>query len=132
MTRASRKSRLNNPIIPHAKLWLEADGQYAFGRGISDILKAVQQTGSIKAAADDLGKSYRFVWAKIKKTERALGTPLVSTQVGGGDSRRSALTELAEELVHEFDTLRERVFKLVHHEFRQRLNSTLKRHQEDD
>jgi molybdate transport system regulatory protein len=115
-------------VAPHAKLWLEVDGQYVFGRGISDILKAVEHTGSIKAAADRLGKSYRFVWAKIKEAERALGAPLVRTQVGGKDARRSELSDLARDLVHDFDQLRERVFDLVGREFRQRLGATLERH----
>ena len=60
-----------------------------FGLGISEILKAVQQTGSIKAAAQEVGKSYRHVWDKIKQAEQALGVPLVRTQVGGKDVRRA-------------------------------------------
>jgi molybdate transport system regulatory protein len=128
MSGASRKSRLSDVVVPRAKLWLEADGQYVFGRGISEILKAVDQTGSIKAAADQLGKSYRFVWGKIKEAERALGAPLVLTQVGGSDSRRSDLTDLARDLERDFDALRERVFALVRQEFRQGLRATLKGH----
>ena len=51
--------------MPHAKVWLEIDGNYIFGRGISDILKAVADKGSIKEAAKSVGKSYRHVWARI-------------------------------------------------------------------
>jgi molybdate transport system regulatory protein len=128
MSRVSRKGRPSGKVAPHAKLWLEVDGQYVFGRGISDILKAVESTGSIKAAADQLGKSYRFVWSKIKEAERALGAPLVRTQIGGKDARRSELSELARDLVRDFDQLRERVLALVGREFRQRLGLTLERH----
>jgi molybdate transport repressor ModE-like protein len=109
-------------------VWLEVDGRYVFGHGISEILKAVEQTGSIKAAAHELGKSYRYVWSKIKEAERSLGVPLVNTQVGGGDARRSGLTELASELVRDFDALRDRVFVLVGDEYKRRLCPTLERH----
>ena len=62
-----QKSSLSNRLTARAKLWLELDGRYVFGRGISEILKAIQQTGSIKAAARELDKSYRYVWAKLKR-----------------------------------------------------------------
>ena len=94
MGRITRTSELTQRVTPCAKLWLEVGGQYVFGLGISEILKAVQQTGSIKAAAQQVGKSYRHVWDKIKQAEQALGVPLVRTQVGGKDARRSELSEL--------------------------------------
>jgi len=96
------------------------DGQYVFGFGISEILKAVQQSGSIKAAAESLGKSYRHVWARIKKAERALGKPLVHARVGGSGVGRSSLTELANRLVSDYDALRKRMFDVLQQEFSSR------------
>ena len=128
MPSAGKKRRPRGRVTPRAKVWLEVDGQYVFGRGISDILKAVAETGSIKAAAVQLGKSYRHVWAKIKKTEQALGAPLVDARVGGKDARRSDLTELGAELVRDFDALRDQTVDLVREEFRRRVSATLARH----
>ena len=128
MSRAARTSKLSGRLLPRAKLWLEVDKQYVFGLGISDILKAVQHTGSIKAAADEVGKSYRHVWDKIKQAEAALGVPLVHTQVGGKNSRRSELSELAQDLVRDFDEFRSRLFDLVQDEFSRRLQTTLQKH----
>jgi molybdate transport system regulatory protein len=125
--RSHRDARANKPV-PRAKVWLEVDGRYVFGHGVSEILKAVEQTGSIKAAAKQLAKSYRYVWSKIKDTERSLGAPLVHTQVGGGDSRRSGLTPLASDLIRDFDALRDRVFELIGDEYQRRLVKTLERH----
>ncbi len=72
-----RKPATQQQIRPRVKVWLELDDQYVFGFGISEILKAIQETGSIKSAAELLGKSYRHVWARVKKAEQALGEPLV-------------------------------------------------------
>lgn len=127
MGRSSGKCELAERVNPRAKLWLEIGGQYVFGRGISEILKAIQQTGSIKAAAQQVGKSYRHVWDKIKQAEQALGAPLVRTQVGGKDSRRSELSELAQDLVRDFDAFRQRLFELVEVEFSARLRETLRK-----
>ena len=131
MGRGSRNSDLADRVTPRAKLWLEVNSQYVFGLGISEILKAVQHTGSIKAAAQEVGKSYRHVWDKIKQAEQALGVPLVRTQVGGKDARRSELSELAQDLVRDFDACRQRLFELVQVEFSQRLRDTLQKHCRD-
>lgn len=104
-------------IAVRAKVWLESDGKYVFGLGISNILKAVDQAGSIKAAAAIVGKSYRHIWTRIKQAEQALGVPLVKTTVGGNTPRRSELTHEAQTLVRQFDRLRSRVFRLVDKEF---------------
>jgi molybdate transport system regulatory protein len=128
MPRVSRKTSPKTEVVPRAKFWLELDGQYVFGRGISEILKAVAQTGSIKAAADRVGKSYRFVWARVKQTEQSLGASLVHTQIGGSGTHRSELTELARDLVRDFDALRERALALVRREFTQGVAATLRRH----
>jgi molybdate transport system regulatory protein len=114
--------------LPRAKVWLEIDGDYVFGRGISDILKAVADTGSIKEAAKRVGKSYRHVWAKIKDTEQSIGAALVRSQVGGADARRSELTQLGHDLVCQFDALRLQVLSLVEREYQRQLRSTLEQY----
>jgi molybdate transport system regulatory protein len=108
------------------KVWLEVDGRYVFGFGLSEILKAVDATGSIKAAADRLGKSYRHVWSRIKEAEQALNQSLVETRVGGGGRRRSSLTQLAGRLVADYDALRERMFDVVQQEFSSRFQTPRK------
>jgi molybdate transport system regulatory protein len=131
MGRGSRSKGLRDRVTPRAKLWLEVDSHYVFGLGISEILKAIQHTGTIKAAADEVGKSYRHVWDKIKQAEQALGVPLVRTQVGGKEARRSELSDLAQDLVLDFDAFRQRLFQLVQVEFSQRLRDTLHKHGRD-
>jgi hypothetical protein len=80
-------------LRPRVKVWFEAADGSGFGSGLVAILQAVERAGSIKRAADDLGRSYRHIWDRIKSAERALGRPLVSTQVGGQGAQRSQLTD---------------------------------------
>ena len=105
---------------PRIKVWLEVEGRYAFGFGISEILEAVDRAGSIKQAARDLGKSYRHVWSRVKEAEDALGRPLVETHVGGTGTRRSFLTAEARRLVAGFLALRRRVTQVAEQEFERR------------
>jgi molybdate transport system regulatory protein len=132
MAKRSPRPHTVGAVRPRLKLWLEIDGAYVFGRGIRDILWAVEQTGAIKAAARHVGKSYRYVWARIKEAEATLGAPLVVTHVGGTGTKRSQLTELARELVADFDALRDKLLRVLEREFRGRVEPTLKRHSAQD
>ena len=123
MARSRRSSARRKKIEARVKVWLEIDGEYVFGFGISEILKAVQSTGSIKAAAERLGKSYRHIWARIKDAEQNLGQPLVETRVGGAGSDRSSLAPLAGQLVEDYDALRQRMFDVVRQEFSSRFET---------
>jgi len=114
-------------IRPRVKLWLELEGGRAFCPGVCRILKEVEQTGSIKDAALTIGRSYRFVWGKLKQVERALGEPLVEARVGGKHDQRSVLTPLGELLVREFESLRQQLFDLVDDEFAPKLRNAVKR-----
>jgi molybdate transport system regulatory protein len=110
------------PLVPRVKVWLETKGHYAFGFGLSQMLEAVDRAGSIKRAAHDLGKSYRYVWGRIKEAEKALGRQLVETQVGGKDVQRSFLTAEARQLVEDFLAVRSRLIQLTEQEFTRRFS----------
>ena len=110
-------------LRPRIKVWLETDGRYAFGFGLSEIIRAVERHGSIKQAAASLGKSYRYIWGRLKEAEQALGQQLVETHVGGKGLQRSFLTPAARKLVKDFLGVRRRIMKVADLEFRQRFGS---------
>jgi molybdate transport system regulatory protein len=114
---ATRRRTKQADLSPRVKVWLEIDGRYAFGFGICEILQAVDRAGSIKQAAADLGKSYRYVWGRVKKAEQSHGRRLVETQVGGQGAQRSALTPEARKLITAFLALRGRVTAVARQEF---------------
>ena len=107
-------------IQPRVKVWLERDDEYIFGWGLCEILQNVQAAGSIKEAAARLGKSYRYVWGRVKEGEETLGQSLVETRVGGVVEQRADLTPLATELVTEFAEFRRRLHAVVEQEFAER------------
>jgi molybdate transport system regulatory protein len=122
MAQAQLRAKKAVRVQARIKVWLEADGRYVFGFGLSEILKAVEAAGSIKEAAQRLGKSYRYVWGRIKKAESTLGQSLVDARVGGKDSHRSGITELARRLVTDYDALRQRMFDVAEEEFGHRFS----------
>jgi len=54
--------------------------------GRSQLLKKIDEFGSLKKAAENLGMSYRAAWGRIKRTEEAMGFALLEpadTKRGG-------------------------------------------------
>lgn len=108
---------LHTLLQPRIKIWFESGGEYAFGYGLCEILEAVREQGSIKLAAASIGRSYRYIWGRIKDAENILGYELVQTRVGGKSDNRSELTQDAEHLLDSFLSLRESMKKEMDREF---------------
>ena len=97
MRAASKKFRLRS------KVWVEdARGKLVLGPGRLRIFDSIQRTGSIHAAAKELGMGYRAIWGKIKATEQRLGKRLLVRSVGGHNGGGSQLTPQAEALVEAY------------------------------
>lgn len=58
-------------------LWFETEQGVLFGLGRLQLLRQVERCGSLKAAAESLGMSYRGAWGKIKTTEELIGKKLI-------------------------------------------------------
>jgi len=81
-------------------LWLETDEGLFFGIGRAQLLAKIDEHGSLKKAADELGMSYRAAWGKIRKTEEVLGVPVVRRTGNRRDGQE--LTEFGRELRDKF------------------------------
>jgi molybdate transport system regulatory protein len=59
-------------------LWLETSDGVFFGAGRALLLAKIEEHGSLKKAAEELGMSYRAAWGKIRATEEVLGVKLIA------------------------------------------------------
>jgi len=64
----------------------------ALGPGKADLLESIARTGSITAAAKDLGMSYRRAWMLVDEMNRAFKDPVVSASFGGAKGGGASLT----------------------------------------
>jgi molybdate transport system regulatory protein len=76
-----------------------------FGRSDSALLRAVDEAGSLNAAASALGRSYSHAHRRLTELEEAFG-PLVESSRGGAGGGGSALTDRANRLLARFERLR--------------------------
>jgi len=74
------------------RVWVEVNGVHVIGPGGYEILKAINELGSISGAARKLGMSYRFVWNYIDRMEKTLGVKLVEAWKGGRGRGGAKLT----------------------------------------
>ena len=71
-------------------------------------MEAVDEYGSITAAAEELEMSYKFVWDYLTRIRRRLRQPVIVTRRGGTRARKkkggggTTLTPIARVLLKEF------------------------------
>lgn len=101
-------------LKPKYKIWLESDdGSGVLGDGKWILLKTIDETGSLTAAVEKLGISYRKTWNNIKKIEQMLGFPLLETSRGGTIKGMSVLTPEARKIVWAFDQFHQVVDPMI-------------------
>jgi molybdate transport system regulatory protein len=74
----------------------------AMGPGKADLLKAIERTGSISAAARELGMSYRRAWLLVDTMNQCFMTPLVETLTGGQHGGGARVTELGQDVLKRY------------------------------
>ena len=84
---------------------MEREGELIFGRGRAELLAAIESTGSISAAADRLGMSYRHAWSMLRTSEERMGRPLVQRTRGGVGGGGARITDYARALLERFQSV---------------------------
>jgi len=80
-------------------------GEIAMGPGKAELLDAIERTGSISAAAREMGMSYRRAWLLVDTMNRAFAEPLVETHPGGGKQAGASLTEAGKRVREDYEAL---------------------------
>lgn len=89
-------------IAPGYRVWLHVDGVQMFGPGMHELLRRVEETGSLHQAAKLMGMSYNKAWRAMRRAEDRLGVKLLERRAGGRDGGGSVLTEEGAQFVERF------------------------------
>jgi len=104
-------------IALEGKLWMTVGGEQLGGSNRVELLTAIAQTGSITAAAKQVGLSYKAAWDAIDTMNNLAGEPLVQRVTGGKGGGGTRLTVRGAQLVDNFHMIEQ-----VHRDFLDRLN----------
>jgi molybdate transport system regulatory protein len=74
----------------------------AIGPGKVTLLEAIAATGSISAAAQSLGMSYRRAWLLLDEMNRMLRSPVTDSARGGATRGGSEITETGRLLIETY------------------------------
>jgi len=100
------------------KIWLSGEQDKGIlGDGKWQILKTIEETGSLTAACKVLNLTYRRTWGDLKKIEQMLGFPLLEKSRGGTEGGASQLSPQGKKLVTAFDEFHQSVDKPIQEAF---------------
>lgn len=83
-------------------LFLDEAGEKFFGEGPCRLLHAVEETGSLRAAAQSMGMAYTKALKLVRHAEAALGFALTTRTAGG-----SSLTPEGKEWLQRYEAYRD-------------------------
>ena len=96
-------ARLDNLKINY-KIWLETrEQQGILGDKKCELLRAIEETGSLNEAMKKLNLTYRKTWENLRKIERELGFPLIKPTRGGAEGGSTVLTNEGKIIIMAFE-----------------------------
>jgi len=98
----------------------------AIGPGRADLLEAISRSGSISAAARQLGMSYRRAWLLVDAVNRSFRRPLVERVTGGRGGGGARLTRQGEDALRLYRAIERKAARSVRSEL-SRLARNLRR-----
>ena len=88
-------------------IFLDDNEEKFFGEGPARLMRGVETTGSLRAAAISMGMAYTKALKLIQNAENALAMPLISRSAGGKDGGGSCLTEAGKEWLQRYEKYRD-------------------------
>jgi molybdate transport system regulatory protein len=85
----------------------------ALGPGKAELVERIAQTGSISAAAREMGMSYRRAWQLVEALNTAFREPVVETAIGGRRGGGARVTRYGESLVARFRAMEARASRAI-------------------
>ena len=83
-------------------------GAPAMGPGKAELIERIAQTGSISAAARDMGMSYRRAWQLVEALNATYREPVVVTAIGGQRGGGATVTPYGERLAAQFRSMEDK------------------------
>jgi len=103
------KTRSNFTAAPMIRPRLYLNDSITVGPGKIDLLRKVDETHSISAAARALGMTYKHAWLLIDSLNQGFRRPVVESATGGRGGGGTTLTVLGKKLVEHYIALEVRL-----------------------
>ncbi|WP_159468416.1 winged helix-turn-helix domain-containing protein [Dyadobacter sp. 3J3] len=98
------------------RYWIYLDGNKFFGLGRAQLLKHIDESGSIANAAKAMGMSYKKAWAMVDDMNSKSKDPYVIAKKGGKSGGGTELTEAGKRILRAYDSLNAKLAAVVESE----------------
>lgn len=98
---------------PGLMLRVLAGDHPAIGPGKAQLVALIDATGSISAAAREMGMSYRRAWQLVEALNASFIEPVVVTAVGGKRGGGAVVTAFGRELVAQFRAIEDKASQAI-------------------
>jgi molybdate transport system regulatory protein len=93
--------------MAHLKLTVVFASGARIGPGKAKLLESIRDTGSISAAAREMGMSYKRAWQLLDSLNTAFELTVVTTTMGGPGGGGARLTDFGHELLERYRRMQE-------------------------
>lgn len=95
------------------KIQLLANNNIAFGPGKADLMEAIQEKGSISAAAVSMGMSYKRAWDLVSIMNKNFKHAVIATSVGGGKGGGALVTDFGSQILMQYRAIEAKTSSVV-------------------
>ena len=88
-----------------SSIWIDKNGKTFLGKGRIELLKLINQTGSLSKAAKEMEMSYKAAWDNLNDMNSVSEVNLVESISGGAGGGGSKLTPLAHLYIELYDKI---------------------------
>ena len=102
-----------NPPVPAPRLRILLGREIAIGPGKAELLRLIEEMGSISAAAREMGMSYRRAWTLVETMNGAFREPVVEAAIGGRGGGGAQVTDFGREALNRYRAMEEKAVSSV-------------------
>lgn len=88
-----------------SRIWIESDEHVLLGKGRVQLLKAIEETGSLSKAAKSINISYKKAWGLLDSINKSAKKPVTINTIGGKGGGGAELTDYGKSLILAFDEI---------------------------
>ena len=93
-------------------------GERVMGPGKAALIRRIDETGSISAAARAMGMSYRRAWQLVEALNESFSRPVVLTAIGGRSGGGAQVTAFGRKLVREYHRMESKASSAIARDLR--------------
>jgi molybdate transport system regulatory protein len=108
---------MGNNIKPRTHVRVDFTEEVSIGPGKIGLLEQIEKSGSLSAAARELGMSYRRAWLLLNSVNTGFSEPVAVLSVGGVEGGGAQLTRFGKQLVADYRKFEQQVDELAQKTF---------------